>query len=79
MTCGAFQLLFGKLYTFYHAKAVFLMSIILFEIGSAICGAASNSVAFIIGRAFAGVGAAGILAGSVSTPSLSHRLRLSTD
>jgi MFS family permease len=79
MTCGAFQLLFGKLYTFYHAKAVLFTSILLFEIGSAICGAAPNSVAFIIGRAFAGVGAAGVLAGSVSRPLLSRQLRLPTD
>ncbi|KAI5460473.1 putative MFS aflatoxin efflux pump [Mariannaea sp. PMI_226] len=67
MTCGALQLTFGKLYTFYHAKTVLLVSILLFEIGSAICGAASCSTTFIIGRAFAGVGAAGILAGSIVT------------
>ncbi|GFP57151.1 hypothetical protein ACSS6W_004262 [Trichoderma asperelloides] len=67
MTCGAFQLLFGKLYTFYSAKSVLFTSILLFEIGSAICGAAPNSATLIVGRAFAGVGAAGILAGSVTT------------
>ena len=66
MTCGAFQLLFGKLYTFYGVKIVFLASILLFETGSAICGGAPNSTAFIVGRALAGVGAAGIIAGSVS-------------
>jgi MFS family permease len=66
MACGAFQLMFGKIYSMYSVKLVLLLSILLFEIGSAICGAAPNSVAFIIGRAVAGVGAAGILAGSVS-------------
>ncbi|KAK3181937.1 hypothetical protein K4F52_006841 [Lecanicillium sp. MT-2017a] len=66
MTCGAFQLLFGKLYTFYSPKVVLFLSILLFEVGSAICGAAPNSVTLIIGRAFAGIGAAGILAGSVT-------------
>ncbi len=79
MTCGAFQLLFGKLYTFYHAKTVLLTSILLFEIGSAICGAAPSSVAFIIGRAFSGVGAAGILAGSVSGPLLAYQLHFLTN
>ena len=66
MTSGAFQLMFGKLYSMYSVKLVLLISIFLFEIGSAICGAAPNSIAFIVGRAVAGIGAAGILAGSVS-------------
>ena len=68
LTCCAFQLLFGKIYTFYAVKTVFLASILLFEVGSAICGAAPNSTVFIIGRAISGVGAAGIFAGSVSLP-----------
>lgn len=66
LTCSAFQLLCGKLYTFYAVKVVLLSSIVLFEVGSAICGAAPTSTAFIIGRAIAGVSAAGIFAGSVS-------------
>lgn len=41
----------------------FLLSIIIFETGSAICGAAPNSTAFIIGRAIAGLGSAGIFSG----------------
>ncbi|GFF62110.1 putative HC-toxin efflux carrier TOXA [Aspergillus lentulus] len=65
LTCCAFQLLFGKIYTFYPVKTVMLGSILLFEVGSVVCGAAPNSTAFIIGRALAGVAAAGIFAGSV--------------
>lgn len=65
LTTCSFQLMFGKLYTFYPIKAVFLASIILFEVGSAICGAAPSSVVFIIGRAIAGVGAAGIFSGVI--------------
>ncbi|ORY71976.1 putative MFS aflatoxin efflux pump [Pseudomassariella vexata] len=65
LTTCSFQLLFGKLYTFYAIKSTFLAAIILFEIGSAICGAAPSSVVFIIGRAIAGVGAAGIFSGVV--------------
>lgn len=64
-TC-AFQLLFGKVYTFYSVKVVFIVMILLFEIGSAICGAAPNSIAFIIGRAIAGAGSAGIFSGAVT-------------
>ncbi|RHZ58908.1 hypothetical protein CDV55_105826 [Aspergillus turcosus] len=65
LTSSAFQLLFGKIYTFYPVKAVILASIILFEVGSAVCGAAPTSTAFIVGRAIAGIGASGIFAGSV--------------
>ena len=68
LTCCSFQLLFGKFYTFYAVKVVLLMSILLFEVGSVVCGAAPSSVAFIVGRAIAGAGAAGIFAGCVSVP-----------
>ncbi|CAK7239686.1 MAG: hypothetical protein STHCBS139747_001121 [Sporothrix thermara] len=63
-TC-VFQLMFGKGYTFYSIKTVFLAAVLLFEIGSAVCGAAPSSVAFIIGRAIAGIGAAGITSGVI--------------
>lgn len=65
LTTCASQLLFGKIYTFFSIKATFLATILLFEIGSAVCGAAPNSVAFIFGRAIAGVGGAGIYSGAV--------------
>ena len=45
LTSCAFQLLLGRIYTFYTPKYVFLILIGLFEIGSAICGAAPNSIA----------------------------------
>jgi MFS family permease len=61
----SFQLLFGRIYTFYSTKWVFLAAILLFEIGSAIDGAAPNSVAFIVGRAIAGVGSAGVFSGVI--------------
>ena len=55
----------GRIYTFYNPKWVLLSSIALFEIGSAICGAAPNSIAFIIGRAVAGSGSSGIFSGAI--------------
>ncbi|OHW97706.1 MFS aflatoxin efflux [Colletotrichum incanum] len=61
----ASQLLFGKIYSFFSIKGTFLTSLFLFEIGSAICGAAPSSIAFIIGRAVSGFGAAGILSGII--------------
>ncbi|KAL6365796.1 hypothetical protein LRP88_00371 [Fusarium phalaenopsidis] len=63
LTLCAFQLLFGKIYSFLSIKRTLLSVILLFEIGSTICGAAPNSVVFIIGRAIAGLGAAGIMTG----------------
>jgi MFS family permease len=65
ITNCAFLLVFGKIYTFLSVKAVFIAAVVLFEIGSAVCGAAPNSVAFIIGRAIAGLGAAGVQVGIV--------------
>ena len=65
LTCCAFQLLFGKFYTFYSVKIVLIANVLIFEAASALCGAAPNSAAFIVGRAIAGVGAAGIFAGTV--------------
>ncbi|KAK5990013.1 Rubrofusarin-specific efflux pump aurT [Cladobotryum mycophilum] len=64
LTSCATQLLWGRIYTFYSTKLMFLISILLFEVGSAVCGAAPTSTGFIIGRAIAGIGSAGISSGS---------------
>ena len=66
MTSCAFQLLYGRIYTFWPQKPVFLCALGLFELGSIVCGAAPNSTALIIGRAIAGSGAAGIFSGAIS-------------
>ncbi|KAF3767097.1 MFS general substrate transporter [Cryphonectria parasitica EP155] len=66
LTNCAFQLFFGKLYVVYSIKLVFLTSILIFEIGSAVCGSAPTSNAFIVGRAIAGVGSAGIFSGAIT-------------
>lgn len=66
LTNCAFQLFFGKLYVVYSVKAVFLTSILIFEVGSAVCGSAPTSNAFIVGRALAGVGSAGIFSGAIT-------------
>ncbi|KAI1806478.1 MFS general substrate transporter [Daldinia bambusicola] len=66
LTNCAFLPFFGKLYTLMNVKFIFMIAILLFEIGSAICGAAPNSIAFIIGRAIAGIGAGGVQSGVVT-------------
>ncbi|KAK6223141.1 major facilitator superfamily transporter [Colletotrichum tabaci] len=64
LTTCTFQLTFGKLYSLFSIKLVYLISIIIFEVGSAVCGAAPRSTVLILGRAIAGVGCAGILSGT---------------
>ncbi|KAL6712840.1 hypothetical protein ACLMJK_009552 [Lecanora helva] len=59
----SFQLLFGKLYAIASVKLVYLVALAILELGSIICATAPNSIAFIIGRAIAGLGAGGILSG----------------
>lgn len=39
--------------------------IVVFEVGSVVCAAAPTSIVFIIGRAIAGFGSAGIFSGSM--------------
>ncbi|GKT47369.1 putative efflux pump kojT [Colletotrichum spaethianum] len=64
MCVAAFQSTWGKAYKYFPLKTSFLLSIFIFEIGSLICAVAPNSVALIVGRAIAGVGAAGIGSGA---------------
>ncbi len=59
------QLIYGKLYTFYDIKLVYLIALFIFELGSLVCGVAPNSTALIIGRAIAGLGGAGIFSGAM--------------
>ncbi|KAF1360161.1 MFS general substrate transporter [Lizonia empirigonia] len=65
LTTCATQLLYGKFYTFYSIKWVYIIALGIFELGSLICGIAPNSTTLIIGRAIAGVGAAGIFSGAI--------------
>ncbi|RAO73268.1 uncharacterized protein BHQ10_009280 [Talaromyces amestolkiae] len=64
LTNCAFQLLYGKIYSSYSTKWVFLISLGIFEIGSLVCGAAPSSTALILGRAVAGLGGSGITTGA---------------
>ncbi|KAK5988366.1 Rubrofusarin-specific efflux pump aurT [Cladobotryum mycophilum] len=64
ITSCATQLLWGRIYTFYSTKMCYIVAIVIFEVGSAVCGASPTSTGFIIGRAIAGLGSAGIFSGS---------------
>ena len=52
-----------------------VIALFIFELGSLICGVAPNSTALIIGRAVAGVGAAGIFSGAILIISVTVPLR----
>lgn len=57
--------IFGRIYQLYSTKWAFLAAILIFEVGSVVCGAAPSSVAFVVGRAVAGIGSAGIFQGGM--------------
>ncbi|KAF1979065.1 MFS general substrate transporter [Bimuria novae-zelandiae CBS 107.79] len=65
LTSASLQLVYGRLYTLFSTKWTYISAIAIFSIGSLICAVAPNSVAFIVGRAIAGSGAAGMMSGSV--------------
>lgn len=57
----------GRIYQLYSTKWVFIGSIVVFEVGSTICGAAPSSTVLIVGRAVAGSGSSGIFCGGTMT------------
>lgn len=65
LTTCVVTLVFGRVYTFFPVKWVYLGALLVFELGSLICGAAPSSVVLIIGRAIAGLGGGGLLSGSL--------------
>ncbi|KAJ5833437.1 efflux pump antibiotic resistance protein [Penicillium riverlandense] len=71
ITLGGFQATWGKTYKYFPLKLSFLFSIILFELGSLVCGVAPSSLALIVGRAITGIGGAGISSGAFTIIALS--------
>ncbi|KAE8131983.1 major facilitator superfamily domain-containing protein [Aspergillus pseudotamarii] len=63
LTSCSFQFMFGKLYHLFSVKYVFLVSVVIFEIGSLIAGVSPTSAALVLGRAISGMGCAGIITG----------------
>ncbi|RKK62452.1 putative efflux pump gsfJ [Fusarium oxysporum] len=60
---GGFQSTWGKLYKFFPIKTWYLISLLIFEIGSLICAVAPGPTALIVGRAIAGLGGSGVTVG----------------
>ncbi|KAH7319616.1 major facilitator superfamily domain-containing protein [Stachybotrys elegans] len=55
----------AKAYGIFNIKWIFIGCFILFEVGSALCGAAPNMNAMIVGRVIAGVGGSGMYCGGI--------------
>jgi MFS family permease len=67
LTSTALQPTYGKMYQSFSLKWLFVIVVLLFEIGSLICGVAPNSTTFIVGRAIAGLGAGNDILNGVLT------------
>lgn len=57
---------FGRIFTLFNIRNTYIITLLVFEIGSIICAVAPNSVTFIIGRAIAGMGASGLFSGGLT-------------
>src|ERR1043165_1339037 len=58
--------LWGKIGDLYGRKSIFLTSIVLFLLGSALCGFSQNMTELIAFRAFQGLGAGGLMVGAMA-------------
>ena len=58
--------MFGKMYTLFSMKRIFLTSVAIFLVASVLCATAPTSSAFVFGRAVSGFAASGIVAGCFS-------------
>ncbi|RIB11575.1 major facilitator superfamily domain-containing protein [Gigaspora rosea] len=61
ITVTSFGPIYGKLADIFGRKVTFLFAISIFEIGSLLCGVASDMISLIIYRAVAGLGGGGII------------------
>ncbi|KAH8897115.1 MFS transporter [Thozetella sp. PMI_491] len=70
------QLLYGRLYTTYSLKWVFVLGVVVFEAGSLVAAVSTSSTILIVGRTVSGLGAAGIFSGAIIILSTAVPLRL---
>ncbi|KAL2132503.1 hypothetical protein VTI74DRAFT_3722 [Chaetomium olivicolor] len=63
-TCAT-QIPYGRIYTIFPAKWVFISAIFIFMLGSLVAALSPSSPVFIFGRAVQGVGTSGILSGGL--------------
>ncbi|KAL4929189.1 major facilitator superfamily domain-containing protein [Aspergillus undulatus] len=66
LTMSALQPLGGKVATIFSLRWTYLIFFAIFLLGSLLCGIANSSTMFIVGRAVAGIGGAGVVSGGPS-------------
>ncbi|CAK41125.1 uncharacterized protein An12g02860 [Aspergillus niger] len=76
LTMCATQILHGRLCTMFSIKWVYMINLVIFEIGSVVSAATPTSVGLILGRAITGIGAAGLLSGTILLIAASMSLQL---
>ncbi|KFH46342.1 putative HC-toxin efflux carrier-like protein [Hapsidospora chrysogenum ATCC 11550] len=75
LTTTALQPMYGTIYKLFNVKWAYLAAVFIFEVGSLVTAVAPTSTAFIVGRAIAGIGTAGLFSGSIVILSLSMPLK----
>lgn len=65
LVCACFNPISGRVYQLYSIKTTFILAILVFEVGSAICGSAPTSSVLILGRSIAGLGSAFVISGAM--------------
>ncbi|KAJ5947957.1 major facilitator superfamily transporter [Penicillium verhagenii] len=75
LSSSATVITWGKLYGIFSSKWVYITSVVIFEAGSALCGGAPNMNAFIVGRAIAGLGGAGMYLGCLTLLAVTTSVR----
>lgn len=66
MSASATVLLWGKIFCHLNTKWTYIISVIIFEMGSAVCGSAPNMDALIVGRVLCGFGGSGLYIGVIT-------------
>jgi MFS family permease len=62
---AALMLPMGQMFQVFNAKWLYILGVVVFEIGSAVCGGAPTMDILIAGRAIAGTGSTAIYTGSL--------------
>jgi len=75
LTTTSLQPSFGKIFTYFDVKWVYLSALLVFELGSVLCATSTGTVMFIVGRAVAGAGAAALFSGGLTIVGYSVPLR----
>src|SRR3569833_679461 len=63
LVSASFQSTWGKVFKYFPIKTTFLISILIFEIGSLVCAVKTSNTSLVAGRAIAGLGASSVTAG----------------